>query len=361
MNGRTKGLGVTPADRFRIPADRPAIRAFFTEPVLGALRTRQIPVEPRLREAGLNPAELASPYGWIPLACYLHLFDQAATVTNQPTLGMTLGCAFRSAMLGPFAPLMRQSGTLGAALGLFARFQRVWQTGTTFAIIEQDGVSRLSYRINDPRIGPLRQDAEFTLAALVALVQELADSSWRPLAMGLQHPEGAASATLRGVFRAPIAFDSAENWIAVEREVLTHPLQGAHLGAQNAILERHLLDLLGTPAPPASDLIAAAREIIDRDLGRADLTAEAVARELNLSVRSLRRRLAAGGTSFRDLLQGRRRLRAETMLMAGSLPLARIAEQLGYADAAILSRAFRDWTGAPPSRFAPRSGRRGPN
>jgi AraC-like DNA-binding protein len=262
-------------------------------------------------------------------------------------------------MLGPFAPLMEQSATLGAALTLFARFQRVWQTGTTFAVVTHDGLTRLSYRIDDPAVGPRRQDAEFTLSALVALIQDLAGSDWQPLAMGFQHPESAESAALRGAFRAPVAFDSAENWIAVESALLARPLRGEHSGAQTAVLERHLMDLLGARAVPVSDFNAAVREMIDRRLGQDGLSAEAVARELNLSVRSLRRRLAASGTSFRDLLQDRRRLRAETLLMAGHQPLARIAEQLGYADAAVLSRAFRDWTGAPPSRFAPRAGRSG--
>jgi AraC-like DNA-binding protein len=349
---------VTPAARSHALAGRPAIRAFFTEPVLAALRARKIPVSPLLRRAGLSRAELSSPYAWIPLAGYLQLFDHAADATEEPSLGLHLGQAFRLAMLGPFGPLVQQSGTLGAALELFARFQQVWQTGTTFAIGKHDGLARLIYRIDGPRIGPQKQDAEFTLAALVGLVKALVGSEWRPLAVGFQHSEGKGAEAARSMFRAPVAFGSTENWIAVDLGVLDHPLPGGLAGEHTEILERHLLDLLGAQVRPAPDFVAAARAIIDRQLGGDGLSADAVAQELHLSVRSLRRRLAEGGTSFRDLLQDRRRLRAEALLLAGTQPLARIAQQLGYADAAVLSRAFRDWTGVPPHRFAPRPGRR---
>lgn len=352
------------------PAGPPAIRAFFTEPVLGALRARRLPVVPHLKRAGLDEADLASPYAWIPLAAYLRLFDLTATTTGQPNLGLALGQAFRLPMLGPFAPLMQQAGTLGAALALFARFQKLWQTGTDFAIGRHDGMVRLSYCIDDPRIGPHRQDAEFTLAALAALVGELVGRDWRPLAVGFRHlPDSAGSQAVAAAFGVPVAHGSAENWIAVDPAILTRPLPGAAAGREGAqkegrdgahgtILERHLLDLLGARCDPAPDCIAATRAIIDRRLGQDGLSAQMVAQELNLSVRSLRRHLAAGGTSFRDLLQDRRRLRAEALLMTGTQPLARIAEQLGYADANVLSRAFRDWTGAAPRRFAPRSTRR---
>lgn len=81
---------------------------------------------------------------------------------------------------------------------------------------------------------------------------------------------------------------------------------------------------------------------------------EAIADELHLDPRTLRRKLAAEGTSFRELIAGVRRDRAEQMLATG-MPIEAIARHLGYAETASFTHAFSRWTGLSPSRF-----RRGP-
>jgi AraC-like DNA-binding protein len=46
-----------------------------------------------------------------------------------------------------------------------------------------------------------------------------------------------------------------------------------------------------------------------------------------------------------------RRAQAERLLLRSDAPLAEVAEQVGYRDAATFVRAFRGWTGTTPGRF----------
>ncbi|MCM3515600.1 AraC family transcriptional regulator [Nocardioides sp. P86] len=73
-----------------------------------------------------------------------------------------------------------------------------------------------------------------------------------------------------------------------------------------------------------------------------------VASALGLSERTLRRRLGAAGTTYRELLEEVRAPLAAELLGAG-LPVAEVARRLGYAETAALTHAHRRWTGGPPS------------
>ncbi len=77
-------------------------------------------------------------------------------------------------------------------------------------------------------------------------------------------------------------------------------------------------------------------------------TAEDVAAALHLSVRSLHRQLANEGASLQAIKDDVRVRRALELLGRTSMPIKRVAAEVGYADEKSFSRAFRGWTGESP-------------
>ena len=69
------------------------------------------------------------------------------------------------------------------------------------------------------------------------------------------------------------------------------------------------------------------------------------------SKRSFQRQLEAEGATYSDLLAEVRRSETLSRLTRTDRTIATIASELGYGDQASLTRAFRRWTGRPPSRF----------
>jgi AraC-like DNA-binding protein len=104
-----------------------------------------------------------------------------------------------------------------------------------------------------------------------------------------------------------------------------------------ALTERQIAALLATR--PAGSSI---RATIHR-LGPT-ATLDAVADALGMSTRTLHRRLAEAGTSFRRELDAVRADRARDLV--GTVPIDRAAEVLGYSDARALRRAVRRWRAA---------------
>lgn len=145
---------------------------------------------------------------------------------------------------------------------------------------------------------------------------------------------------------------------AAARTQLTFPL---------AFLE---LQRPGVDAALAADLRGALQrhiEVLDREswadrvtglLRRravlAQVDFEAIGRQVGLTHRSLRRRIASEGTSLSRILDEVRLERASHLLRESTAPLAQIAEALGYADEKSFRRAFKRVAGATPGEFRAR-------
>jgi AraC-like DNA-binding protein len=76
-----------------------------------------------------------------------------------------------------------------------------------------------------------------------------------------------------------------------------------------------------------------------------------LAAELNTSERSLSRALKSLGTSYQEILDRVRERIATEYLTTSDLRLDDIAALTGFSDAGNFHRAFRKWTGKPPSAF----------
>jgi len=70
-----------------------------------------------------------------------------------------------------------------------------------------------------------------------------------------------------------------------------------------------------------------------------------------MSPRTLRHRLGAEGTSYRELLDEIRQRLSEEMLIRGRLTVAETAHRLGYVELSSFSQAFRRWHGMGPRAF----------
>ena len=88
-----------------------------------------------------------------------------------------------------------------------------------------------------------------------------------------------------------------------------------------------------------------------RNLSAASVQAPVVAKTLNVSVRTMYRRLADEGVSYQSLLDKLRSSVALEYLRNTQLSIEEIATQCGYQDVSNFRKAFRRWTGTTPSSY----------
>jgi AraC-like DNA-binding protein len=76
-----------------------------------------------------------------------------------------------------------------------------------------------------------------------------------------------------------------------------------------------------------------------------------VAARLSVSPQTLRRWLASYGTSLREVRDAVLRDAAIMSLVDGDEPIGDLALRLGFSEPSAFTRAFRRWTGNPPSAY----------
>lgn len=330
------------------------IRLLFLSALFTALEDVGRRIDPLLRDHGMFHSQQETPYERVPLHRYVALLESAAAKFDRPYLGLAMGSSFGLTELGPFYALLRASGTLRGALDYLALFQSRLQSQTLFESTIDDETTTYSYRIQDAKIWPRVQDAEFAISGYVNLAKQLTSSKWNPVEVHFEHSIAGRQDQLAQHFRCPVHGNQIANGLVLRNADLDMPFASAIPSEDRklrTILEWHLLDLMGPEATPSDSFVDLTRDVIARWLGRTHVDCASVAAELKLSERSLRRRLTEEGTSFRELLQEARQERAKTMLSKSGISLAVAAEQLGYSDTAAFSRAFKEWTGVSPGRF----------
>lgn len=145
-----------------------------------------------------------------------------------------------------------------------------------------------------------------------------------------------------------VRFERPAHELRIPSEWVSHPSPLADAKAHKAACKRCDLLLAQLPLPDRSS--AEVRRLLER-AGPPFPDFESVASKLGTSSRNLRRRLSAEGSSFRGTLDDVKITLAERWLSDGTRSITEIAFELGYADAANFTRAFRRVKGMSPLAF----------
>lgn len=115
------------------------------------------------------------------------------------------------------------------------------------------------------------------------------------------------------------------------------------------VLRLHALGHGGLLAPVTPSLTDQIRAMVVAEPAR-DWSSSDIEQALGLSGATLRRQLAASGTSLRELITGARLAQALTLLQSTRLPVKSVAMRVGYASTASFSKRFAERYGVEPSR-----------
>ncbi len=92
-------------------------------------------------------------------------------------------------------------------------------------------------------------------------------------------------------------------------------------------------------------------DVLKKRIGHASLSIDNIAEELNLSKRTLQRRLQQQGISFAELRDKVRFHFAIDILVKQQTSIDRISSTLDFSDRTSFTNAFKRWTGLSPSTF----------
>jgi AraC-like DNA-binding protein len=337
----------TPSDRF-VPARYYAL-------LLELARNMDPGIGETLSPLGLDLPILNLPDTLLSLDQVDALIDAALRATASDELGFQLGRLIKPSSHEFLGYALMTSATLDEALLMAARY---WRLITPTFSPRHERVAG-GARINlepafDLKPLTLRFHVEAIATAFHAEICFLLSS--RASAYDLYLPAWLAPAARRYRQLAPVRvhFDGHHGSglrIDLPAEMLARPLV---LADRNALaIARNRCEEELSRLTRRGSLTTWLRLMLDEAIDHQPRQSE-LADILHVSTRTLNRRLADEGTSFRELgIQSRHR-RACQLISSTDMPITRIALQLGFRDAANFTRAFRRASGMSPVEYRKR-------
>lgn len=266
-------------------------------------------------------------------------------------LGLDVGARQSAVSLGLVGLGMQACATLGAAVELGLHYQR--QAGAMLDYrmwIQADRVRvELEPRFYEPDVAVFY--VEEALASALSIVRHLSGSRLTPRLLCLSYARPPHCARYEALFDCPLQFADAANAIEFDVDWLSIPL-ATHDDAVAAEVTELLKEARGF-GQERSELIEGLQREVRKRID-APPSLEQIAAQLNISERTLRRRLEASGSSYQIIIDETRRARALVLLGREDLSLADVAVQTGFSDVRNFRRAFKRWTG-----LGPRAARKG--
>jgi len=295
-------------------------------------------------------ADLADPDLRVPETSVESVWRLAATLTSDSAIGVHVAEFLPRGALDLVEYAFRSSASLAAALTRLARYGRVLSDRVAARMeAKGEGLLLLVRDVGSTALHPGR--ADFALATALKFAREGTGADIVPRQVCFAHPAPDDTIEYRRFFRVPVRFGAGSNSMIFSAADAARPMLGAD-EALSSIVRRRLDKVLADREPHGSGPLSGhVRHLIVGHLGRNTLTPESITRALGVSRRTLSRRLAGEGTSFREILDDVRREFACALLQDRSLSIADVAFFLQYSEPAAFNRSFRRWTGRTPSGF----------
>lgn len=268
-------------------------------------------------------------------------------VSTDPAIGLRLGTETRREHFDPIALAALSTRTFGEAMRQTARYKQLSCPEEILHKVDADEWS-LQFRwslANDVEPEVL---TDLCFAWVLTLARHGTGTSVTPVRVEFVQPRSYQK-SLERHFGCPIVFGAPRNAMVFRARDAERPFV-----TSNA-------DLLAMLAPQLDEQLKQQKgqesfaervhAAIQRNLTGRRPKMEDIARELNLSARTLQRRLQDAGSSFQQVLEEARHQLARHYLSNSILELNEAAYLLGYEDSSSFVRAFRAWEGIPPAHW----------
>lgn len=318
--------------------------AGVTEVAVRVLQRYQVDAEALLVRAGLGPAPYRQPEARLDMSKLIVFWREATAATGDPCLGFEVGKAIVPSNLHALGFAWLASRTVLEGLQRLARYHRMLTTAVDIDVRTED--HRVTLDLTPHHMAQEGIDA--LLCAVVVMCRAMSDDEFHPAQVLMTRARPPCDAALERFFRCPITYGDALNELAFDRQLVTQelPRQSAVLAQVNDAVAREYVQKLDR-----NDVVTQVRASIIDMLCDGEPCRDQVAERLNLSVRTLQRRLSKEGTSFKVLLDDTRHELAMGYVARPDLSMGEITYLLGFSDQSNFARAFKRWTARSPLAY----------
>jgi len=311
---------------------------------------RRLGVTPSLPfiRAGVPIRSFENPENRIAFDDLGRLLSECSTATGCGHFGLLVGECFELDGLGAIGDLMRNSTTIGEALRALLLHLYLHDRGAVPILMDLDAsYVLLGYSIyrHDTPGAVLLYDVAIAIGYRV--LKSICGAGWKPAHIQFSHGRPEDLRPYRRLFGPDVRFDAEVSGIVFAASWIDQAIPGADPKLREQVMSAFEQARAESTMGFADLVRGALQQMV---LGGTS-SAQTVAFLFGIHERTLRKRLAAEGTSLHQLVSQTRFELAKQLLGNTRLPLSDIASALHFADAAVFSRAFRGWSGMNPREW----------
>lgn len=313
--------------------------------LLNAIRRSGLDSQDIATSVGFDITLLENPDAYVQDEFTALLLMAAVEKSANDTYGLKAGQYFVPSAFGPLGYAMMTSADLRGALERTTYFTAS-VTDTTRTRMSYTGNSCL-FEIQMPSYFPevARVVDEFMMTSILTAFRWLVGFDFIPLSIEFMHEQPNDIAPYQKAFGRIPVFSSQRCAFVFSNEQLDLPL----IYADDAMVKTHD-QIAAAKQSHGYDATASpqVRRIIQQNLHTGEPTLTHISTKLNVSERTLQRRLKDEGKSFHDLADDVRCGLLDLYLSNPQLPLKEIATLLGFSDQSSFTRATQRWYGQTP-------------
>ena len=329
--------------------DTPASPIGYAKILVDILREDGVNIDDVLRDSDLLETQLEDPH-----LHYSHR-QKMAIVRNsiwfdKQGLALRYGLRIRPwcTHTSVYGFAIMSSATLGEAIETLVKFYAV--TGALSVLESATGgePGKLTMTEIFP-LGDLRAfEMESTICSLVKVIDQLLQNGDWDRKIRFQHEPTCDIGLYENILGCCPQFACSSNELQFSAELLDTPLTTANPDIATSSI-RHCETLLKNSSTVQHYSHRVRRAIME--IPSESWSLNSVAIKLSVSPRTLRRNLALDNSSFQNLLDEIRRELALVYLSNSTISIDEIAARVGFAEARNFRRAFKRWTGNPPTEY----------
>ncbi len=311
------------------------------------LRTMKHDADEVLRRSGISTdklydTELRTNFSAQPL-----FWQAAEEVSGDKDIGLHLGehlPVYKGQIL---EYLFLSSPTFRDGLERAINYQRLISDALKLQLVDNGEDLYVSNTFADPDSAG-RHLTECLVQGLIKLLQHVTDGAFKPTKIEFRHSQSLPQEDYQRAFSCPVTFEKNEFRLHFDRPVLAYRSLHAQpelLKVHEQVANEHLAKLAH------SDFVQQASRQIGALLENGEVTLEAVAERMGISVRQLRHQLEQGGSSFQKEVNRYRHRLAKRLLGTTDESINEIVYLTGFSEPSTFYRAFKRWEGITPIEF----------
>jgi len=311
------------------------------------LESVAIDPEPIYKKAGIAPELLLNPNARLNVSAVDALWDQAATIIEDPCFAIDMAEFWHPSHMGALGYAWLASSTLRRAFNRAVRYIHVVSEDLNLQVSDTPAGLKITVDLDDS-VFTLPQHHDLVLTILMHMCRFDFGDELIASQVSLAHPEPECSKKITDYFRTDVQFDAEQTCLTIARADADHVLTSGNKQIalmHDEMLMRYLVTI------KRGDIVQQVKSIILDNLPDGQVTDRLVAGELNLSERSMQRRLKEHKTTFRALLDGVREMVAKQYIENPVNRMSDIAFLIGFSEQSAFSRAFKKWTGKTPVQY----------